>query len=141
MNVRPDKTEDISVQGDYYGYYYDDCNVFIAVYSATVHDNRKDGYKVEGDDDSEPFDDTKVYFPVLISNIIKYWDGTVFFDYDGMQIMGYTDLGYYIKEQSGPMYDNIEGYKSSKAMKNELIDGEHEYFEYIATGTLADDKE
>lgn len=141
MNVRPDKTEDISVQGDYYGYYYDDCNVFIAVYSATVHDNRKDGYKVEGDDDSEPFDDTKVYFPVLISNIIKYWDGTVFFDYDGMQIMGYTDLGYYIKEQSGPTYDNIEGYKSSKAMKNELIDEEHEYFEYIATGTLADDKE
>ena len=135
IHVRPDKVYNISAEGDYYGNYYEDYNSLIMVYSATVHDNRNDGYKAVPDEVevSEPFDDTKIYFPVMVKNILKFWNGSLYCDYENMEVCGINDLMFY-----DGLNNNLLGYKTIKRMKNDLINSEFENFEYTSTGTLAE---
>ena len=126
----------------YEGYYflnlknenaYDYHNKMYIVYSATIHNKKNDGKKKKDPDyDENAFADTKVYFPVYLTNLMKYADGSSFVDYtyvDKYAIKGETDLN------AGWNY--VKGYTSIDLMKNALIDSELASYEYTGVGAFA----
>lgn len=126
----------------YEGYYlltnksedtYDYHNKIYVIYSATIHNKVNDGKKKKDDDyKKDAFADTKVYFPVLFTNMMIYADGTPYVDLanvDKYSLKGYTDLMY--------DYRQVKGYTDVKMLKNELVDGDLASFEYTGVGTFA----
>ena len=126
----------------YEGYYflnsknentYDYHNKMYVVYSATIHNKKNDGKKKKDPDyDEKAFADTKVYFPVALTNLMKYADGSSYVDYtyvDKYALKGETEL------TAGWSY--VKGYTSIELMKNALIDSELATYEYTGVGAFA----
>lgn len=137
-------SEYIGVNGalNYEGYYlltaknndtWDYHNKIYIIYSATVHNKANDGKKRKDDDyDKDAFKDTKVYFPVLLTNMMKYADGSLYVDYSYVNeysLDGSTDLNF--------GWSSVKGYTDLSLLKNSLVDGELATYEYTGTGTFA----